>query len=102
MRAAAEDEKNKGPERQLVVFEVDAEDADTHAYEPIWIDGAVQGFCTSGGYSHHAEKSIALALIPRALARDGLEAEIEILGKMCPARLITEPLFDPEGERFRM
>ena len=101
-RAAAEDEKNKGPERQLVVFEVDAEDADTHAYEPIWIDGAVQGFCTSGGYSHHAEKSIALALIPRALARDGLEAEIEILGKMCPARLITEPLFDPEGERFRM
>ena len=101
-RAAAEDEKNKGPERQLVVFEVDAEDADPHAYEPIWIDGAVQGFCTSGGYSHHAEKSIALALIPRALAKDGLEAEIEILGKMCPARLITEPLFDPEGERFRM
>ena len=101
-RAAAEEEKNKGPERQLVVFEVDAEDADPHAYEPIWIDGAVQGFCTSGGYSHHAEKSIALALIPRALAKDGLEAEIEILGKMCPARLITEPLFDPEGERFRM
>ena len=101
-RAAAEDEKNKGPERQLVVFEVDAEDADPHAYEPIWIDGTVQGFCTSGGYSHHAEKSIALALIPRALAKDGLEAEIEILGKMCPARLITEPLFDPEGERFRM
>ncbi|MGR3383234.1 GcvT family protein [Roseovarius indicus] len=101
-RAAAEDEKNKGPERQLVVFEVDAEDADPHAYEPIWIDGTVQGFCTSGGYSHHAEKSIALALIPGALAKDGLEAEIEILGKMCPARLITEPLFDPEGERFRM
>ena len=101
-RAAAEDERNKGSERQLVVFEVDALDADPHAYEPLWIDGSVQGFCTSGGYSHHAEKSVALALIPRALATEGLEAEIEILGEKRPARLITEPLFDPEGERFRM
>ena len=101
-RAAAEDERNKGSERQLVVFEVDALDADPHAYEPLWIDGSVQGFCTSGGYSHHAEKSVALALIPRSMAKEGLEAEIEILGEKRPARLITEPLFDPEGERFRM
>ncbi|MDM8165560.1 FAD-dependent oxidoreductase [Roseovarius sp.] len=101
-RAAAEDERNKGSERQLVAFEVDALDADPHAYEPLWIDGSVQGFCTSGGYSHHAEKSVALALIPRALATEGLGAEIEILGEKRPARLITEPLFDPEGERFRM
>lgn len=101
-RAAAEDERNKGSERQLVAFEVDALDADPHAYEPIWIDGSVQGFCTSGGYSHHAEKSVALALIPRSMAKEGLEAEIEILGEKRPARLITEPLFDPEGERFRM
>lgn len=101
-RAAAEDERDNGSERQLVVFEVDALDADPHAYEPIWIDGTVQGFCTSGGYSHHAETSIALALIPRAMAQEGLEAEIEILGEKRPARLITEPLFDPEGERFRM
>ncbi|MEQ8430529.1 MAG: FAD-dependent oxidoreductase [Roseovarius sp.] len=101
-RAAAEDERNKGAERQLVAFEVDALDTDPHAYEPIWIDGNVQGFCTSGGYSHHAEKSVALALIPRSMAKDGLEAEIEILGEKRPARLITEPLFDPEGERFRM
>ena len=53
-----------------------------HGYEPIWLHGEVQGFCTSGGYSHHAEKSIALALIPRDMAAEGLEAEIEILGKM--------------------
>ncbi|KZY47746.1 glycine cleavage system protein T [Roseovarius sp. HI0049] len=101
-RAAAEAEKNKGAERQLVVFEVDALDADPHAYEPVWIDGTVQGFCTSGGYSHHAEKSVALALIPRDKVAEGLEAEIEILGEKRPARLITRPLFDPEGDRFRM
>jgi dimethylglycine dehydrogenase len=100
-RAAAEAERATPPVRQLCAFEVDAVDADVVAYEPIWIDGTVQGFCTSGGYSHYAGKSIAQALIPRKLARNELEVEIEILGKMCKARLISEPLFDADGARMR-
>ncbi|RBI70552.1 glycine cleavage system protein T [Roseovarius sp. TE539] len=100
-RAAAEAERAAGPGRKLVAFEVEALDADVNAYEPVWIEGAVEGFCTSGGYSHHAEKSVALALVPAARAVPGLAAEIEILGEMRPARLITEPLFDPEGVRLR-
>ncbi|UWR46509.1 GcvT family protein [Phaeobacter inhibens] len=100
-RAAAEAERTTGAARQLCAFEVTAEDADVTAYEPIWHAGAVVGFCTSGGYSHHAQKSIALGLIPRDLAQDGLEVEIEILGKMRAARLITTPLFDADGARMR-
>ncbi|UWR73863.1 GcvT family protein [Phaeobacter inhibens] len=100
-RAAAEAERTTGAARQLCAFEVAAEDADVTAYEPIWHAGAVVGFCTSGGYSHHAQKSIALGLIPRDLAQDGLEVEIEILGKMRTARLITTPLFDADGARMR-
>jgi dimethylglycine dehydrogenase len=67
------------------------------AYEPIWVDGAVAGFCTSGGYSHHAGASVALGFVPRERAEDGLEVDIEILGQMRPARLVTEPLFTPVG-----
>ena len=63
--------------------------------------GAVKGFCTSGGYSHYAEKSIALALVPREHAVEGQEAEIEILGQMRKARVITTPLFDSDGARMR-
>ncbi|WP_120501026.1 FAD-dependent oxidoreductase [Roseovarius sp. EL26] len=100
-RAAAEAEHASGSARKLVAFEVDALDTDVNAYEPVWINGAVKGFCTSGGYSHHAEKSIALALIPTELAVEGLEVEIEILGQMRPARLITEHLFDPDFSRMR-
>ncbi len=91
-RAAAEAERQAPPARMLATFEVDAEDADVTAYEPVFIDGTVVGFCTSGGYSHHAEKSIAMALIPRDKMQPGLQVEIEILGDMRPARLITEPL----------
>ena len=94
-RSAAEAERLTPPERQLVIFEVDALDADVVAYEPVFINGTVQGFCTSGGYSHHAEKSIAFALVPRAAVTDDLQAEIEILGQLRPAKRLLEPLLLP-------
>jgi dimethylglycine dehydrogenase len=88
-------EKAQGPARKLCNFVVDADGADVVAYEPIWLDGKVVGFCTSGGYSHHAQKSIAYGFVPSDKAKDGLEVEIEILGDMRRATLITEPLFTP-------
>ena len=100
-RTAAEAEREAGPARKLCAFEVDADDADVNAYEPIWLGGEVVGFCTSGGYSHHAGKSIAQGFVPLDQAHNGLEVEIEILGKMCNARLITTPLFDADGARMR-
>jgi dimethylglycine dehydrogenase len=100
-RSKAEAERASPPERQLVAFEVAAEDADAHAYEPVWIDGQVQGFVTSGGYSHHMGKSIAFALVPRALVSDTLTAQVEILGQMRAAQILPKPLFDPEGLKFK-
>ena len=91
-RSAAEAERLTPPERQLIIFEVDALDADVVAYEPVFINGTVQGFCTSGGYSHHSKKSIAFALVPRAAVTDDLQAEIEILGQLRPAKRLLEPL----------
>ena len=100
-RAAAEAERSTPPARQLCAFEVQADDADVHGYEPIWLEGQVVGFCTSGGYSHWAEKSIAQGFVPTERAKAGLEVEIEILGSMRKATLITEPLFDANGGRMR-
>ncbi|MCC1492383.1 FAD-dependent oxidoreductase [Cognatishimia sp. F0-27] len=100
-RNAAETERLAPPARSLAVFAVDSPDADVHGYEPVWIDGRVQGFCTSGGYAHHSKTSVALALIPRSLDQSGLEVEIEILGAMRRARRLDGPLFDPKGTRMR-
>ena len=100
-RKAAEAERDNPPTRILATFEVDAEDADVVAYEPVFIDDSVQGFCTSGGYSHHAGKSIAIALIPREHATAGKIVEIEIMGKRRKATLIAEHLFDPDGSAMR-
>lgn len=90
-KAAAIRERQNGSDRKLVVFEVDTDDADVVAYEPVWINGQVKGFCTSGGYSHYAQQSIAMALVPSECITDTLEAKIEILGKMYSAKRITAP-----------
>jgi dimethylglycine dehydrogenase len=48
-KIAALAERDAGPDRLLCTFVVDVKDADVVAFEPIWIDGKVVGFCTSGG-----------------------------------------------------
>ena len=108
-RAAHEAElASGGPARRLVAFvvEPDPDDpADVIGDEPIWHDGAVVGWVTSGGYGHHVKQSIALGYVPTALASpDGAGGggfEIEIIGRRRPARLQPEPLFDPTGSRMR-
>ncbi len=89
------------PDRQLTTFIVDAEDADVVAYEPIFDGSSVVGFCTSGGYAHHAGKSVALGFLPRTANRTGAEFEIEILGVRRKAVVQTAPLFDPDATRMR-
>jgi len=100
-RAVAEAERAKGTTRQLCAFVVEADDADVQGYEPIWLDGEVVGFCTSGGYSHHARCSVAQGFLPAERIKDGLEVKIEILGKMRSAHMVTQPLFDADGARMR-
>jgi dimethylglycine dehydrogenase len=100
-KTAAMAEKASGPKRRLVNMIVDAADADVVAWEPIWLDGAVVGFCTSGGYSHHTQKSLAMGFLPADRATDGTKVEIEILGTRRPAVVHMAPLFDADGTRMR-
>ncbi len=99
-KAAATAEKASGPKRKLVSFIVDAKDADVVAWEPIWLDGAVVGFCTSGGYSHTTGKSVAMGFLPADKVADGLACEIEILGERRPATVHLAPIWD-DGGRMR-
>ena len=85
-------ERENGSAKILCVFEVEAQNADVVAYEPIFHKEQVVGFCTSGGYSHHADKSIAFVFLPSELAKQGVDVEIEILGHRCRAKRLYEPL----------
>ena len=98
----ASQERQTGPSRRLVNLEVDALDADVHGYEPIWINGAVVGFCTSGGYAHHTGASLAMGFLPADMADKTDECFVEILGQMRPAKVVRRPVFDPDGKRMRV
>jgi dimethylglycine dehydrogenase len=103
-REQAAKEKD-APNLKRVTFVVDADDADVIGDEPIWHDGEVVGWVTSGGYAHHVDASLAQGYIPAALANGGDGSgggfEIEIIGDRRPAKIQHEPLFDPEGARMR-
>ncbi len=96
-RARRED----GGALRLVSFAVEADGADAIGDEPIWKDGAVVGWVTSGGYGHGVERSLALGYVPRALATATGGFEIEIIGDRRPATRLDGPAFDPKGLRMR-
>ncbi|QPM89688.1 GcvT family protein [Pseudooceanicola algae] len=100
-KPAAEADRANGPTRKLCGFRVTAQDADVQGYEPIWLGGKVVGYCTSGGYSHHLGQSLALGFLPVGDAIPGTKAEIEILGRMCPAVVIENTGFDTDASRMR-
>lgn len=79
---------------------VEATDADVLGDEPIFHKGKIVGWVTSGGFAHYVDKSMAQGYVPKELVAAG-EFEIEIIGEMRKARIITDPPFDPEGKRMR-
>jgi len=101
-KAAALAEKTEGPKRTRVCMVVDAVDTDVMGDEPIWVDGKVVGWVTSGGYGHWVDQSLAQGYIPTELVKAGMQMEIEILGERISARLQAEPPFDPQAKRMRM
>ena len=87
--------------RKLVTLTIDVNDVDAFADEPVFADGDVIGWVTSGGYGHHVDRSIALAYLAADRIAGDIGYEVEILGERRPARLEAEPLFDPQGTRMR-
>ena len=100
-RAAALEEQASGGKLRLVTFAVDATDADASGDEPIWHDGKVVGWVTSGAYGYSVQRSLALGYIPAALAGASEGFEIELIGERRRATRLSGAAFDPDGGRMR-
>jgi dimethylglycine dehydrogenase len=99
-KAAARREKETGGRLRLRCYVVETDDADVIGDEPIWHEGAVCGWVTSGGFAHGSDVSVALGYVPKELADAEGGWSIEILGQRYPARLQRRALFDPDGKRL--
>ena len=101
-RAGLLDWQRRGFKNQLVTMEVHGvTDADARGSEPVYRGKELVGRCTSGGFGWRIGKSLTLAMVPPALAANGTELEISILGKRHKATIIPESPFDPKHDRLR-
>ena len=100
-KAAVLAERERGATRKLTTFIVDADNSDVHGDEPIWKDGELVGFVTSGGYAHWAQESVAIGFMPVAMIVGGAEVEIEVLGEKRKAVVFTEALYDADMSLLR-
>jgi dimethylglycine dehydrogenase len=100
-KEAALAERETGGRLRLRAFRVDARDADVIGDEPIWLDGGVVGWVTSGGYAHNSAVSMALGYVPKEHADAEGRWEIELLGERLPAAIQHGALWDADGSRMR-
>lgn len=82
-------------------LEIEATDADAHSSETVFMDGERVGQVSSGGYGFTVGKSLAFAYVKPEAAVPGTQLEVMVLGEMRPARVLAEPVYDPNNERPR-
>ena len=84
-KAAARAERETGGLLRLRTFILEAKDADVIGDEPIYLDGEVRGWVTSGGYAHASGLSVAVGYVPKEIADVVSGWSIELLGEVLPA-----------------
>ena len=103
-KAAVAETLGKTARETLVLLELDgtqtdASNADATGGEPIFKDGAGIGRVTSGAYGYTVGKSLALGFVKNAAPGDTVQ--VMVLGQPHDAVILSEPPFDPKGERLR-
>jgi aminomethyltransferase len=86
-RAALEAQQAAGVARKLVGLVLE-ERGVLRSHQNVVVAGIGEGVTTSGTYSPTLERSIALARVPRAT---GTHVQVDIRGKLLPARVVRPP-----------
>ena len=89
------------PREKYVTLTVEADDCAIWGDEAIFLDGSPVGYVSSGGFGPVTESHIALGYVDRQAYQPGGRYEVEVLGRLKPAVLQTEVLYDPTGSRMR-
>lgn len=93
--------KATGADRKLVTLVVDVDGIDVSIDEAILKDGEAVGYISSGGYAHHARKSMAMGYVSAEMADAGTKLQVEILGEMYDAQVLGIPIYDSNGANMR-
>ncbi len=97
-----------GPARRLVQFKLLNPENLLYHNEPVWRDGVIVGYLSSGAYGHTLGAAIGMGYISDptggtvdAAFIEGGNYEIEIACERVPATASLRPLYDPANSRIR-
>ena len=85
-------EKQRGPARRLVGFEMLERGIGRHGY-PVVHDGQVVGQVTSGTQTPFLKKAIGMAYVPAALVVPGTAVGVDIRGRVSAAQIVKLPFY---------
>jgi len=90
---ALKEQKENGPKRKLVGFEIDERGIPRQGYEIVDDSGKVIGKVTSGTMSPSLEKGIGMGYVPTEYAKPGSKINIQIRKKALPATVVKMPFY---------
>ncbi|MEM7439995.1 MAG: FAD-dependent oxidoreductase [Pseudomonadota bacterium] len=90
-------QKGEGPAQKLVLLAADGAPLLLHD-EPVWQDGSVIGLTTSGARGPRTGQDLCFAMVDPDI---GPDVQIEVAGKLYPARVLDRVPFDPTHKRMR-
>lgn len=101
-------QKENGVTKRLVQFLLEDDSKLLYHNEPIWRDGEMVGYITSGMFAHTLGGAIGLGYVSRPdgevvtakYVREG-SYEIEVAGERVPAKASLRPFYDPKSERTK-
>ncbi|MBD2395147.1 glycine cleavage system aminomethyltransferase GcvT [Cyanobacterium aponinum FACHB-4101] len=85
-------QKQEGVKKKLVALVMEGKYIARHGY-PILVNGEVIGEITSGTLSPTLEDAIALGYVSSDYSKIGQKLEIEIRGKLYPAKIVKKPFY---------
>jgi aminomethyltransferase len=97
-RAALEASRAKGLAFRLAGVEVTEPGAIPRHGSAILANGSSVAVATSGGLSPQLGRGIALAYLPKELAKPGTEVAVEVRGRPAPARVVELPFVPAPGK----
>ncbi|MCB1540927.1 MAG: GcvT family protein [Rhodoblastus sp.] len=105
-RDAVLEKRESGLNKRFLQFRLDDPGPMLYHNEPVYRDGQIAGYLTSGGYGHCLGASIGLGYVavrPHERGEDILASsyDIEIAGTRRRAMASLTPMYDPISERMR-
>ena len=97
--------KEAGLDRRMVQFLLEDPEPLVYHNEPLYRDGKIVSFLTSGAYGHHLGGAIGMGYVPcKGESVEEVLAstyEVDVAGRRYKAKASLKPLYDPTAERVR-